>query len=78
MFRPIERFKSVLFTHKENDDELESAIDAFYYKPGVSVEHITRRFGNYRVTTIRTIYEHPPSRKFIQRHKNDGGEISAA
>ena len=78
MFRPVERFKSILFTHKANDDELEGAIDAFYYKPGVRVTHRTRRFGNYRITTIRTTYEHPTTNKLIQRHKNDGGEVSTA
>lgn len=78
MFRPIERFKSILFTHRVNDDELEGAIDAFYYKPGASVTHKTRRLGDYRITTIRTIYEHPTTNKLVQRHENDGGEVSAA
>ena len=56
MFRPVQGFNSILFTHKANDNELESAIDAFYYKPGVSVTHRTCWLGNYRITTIRTTY----------------------
>ena len=78
MFRPVERFTSFLFTHRANDDELEGAIDAFYYKPGTSVTHKTRRLGKYRITTIRTIYEHPTTNKFIQRQQTGGDEISAA
>jgi hypothetical protein len=66
MFRPVDRFTSYLFTHKANDHELESAIDTFYFKPGTSVTHRTRRFGNYRITTIRTTYEHPTSEKLIR------------
>jgi hypothetical protein len=66
MFSPADRFTSYLFTHKANDHELEGAIDAFYFKPGTSVTHRTRRFGNYRITTIRTTYEHPTSQKLLR------------
>ena len=80
MFRPIERFTSVLFTHKAKDAELEGAIDAFYCEQCqcVHVSHKTHCFGNYRITTIRTTYEHPTTNKLVQRHENDGGEVSAA
>ena len=80
MFQPIERFTSILFTHKAKDAELEGAIDAFYCEQcrGVHVKHSTHCFGNYRITTIRTTYEHPTTNKFIRRQQTGGDEISAA
>ena len=79
MHRPRSRFTSILFTHKAKDAELEGAIDAFYSEPtGVRVSHRTRRFGDYRITMIRTTYEHPTTNKLVHRHKDDGGEISTA
>ena len=80
MFQPIERFTSILFTHKAKDAELEGAIDAFYCEQcrDVDIRHSTHCIGNYRITTIRTTYEHPTTNKLIQRHENDGGEVSAA
>jgi len=67
MFRPIQKFLSILFTHRANDNELEDAIDAFYLKPGnVQISHKTHRFGNYRITTIRTTYEHPTAQGLLR------------
>lgn len=68
MPRPIERFTSFLFTHKAKDAELEGAIDAFYCEncQGVHVKHQTHSIGNYRITMIRTTYEHSTAQRFIR------------
>ena len=76
MFRPVRRFTSVLFTHKENDEELQGAIDAFFYKPGqYTVINRTHCIGNYRITTIRTTYEHPTTRRLLRRRQVGGDEV---
>jgi hypothetical protein len=68
MLRPVHQFTSFLFTHKAKDYELEGAIDAFYCETsqGVRVKHTTHSVGNYRITMIRTTYEHPTSKKLLR------------
>ena len=77
MFRSIERFTSILFTHKAKDAELEGAIDAFYCEQCrcVHVSHKTHCFGDYRITTIRTTYEHPTTQKLLRYRQTGSDEI---
>ena len=78
MFNQVERFTSILFTHKRKDAELEGAIDAFYCEQCrcAHVSHKTRCFGNYRITTIRTTYEHPTTKKLLCHGQASGDEVS--
>ena len=80
MFKTVERVTSFLITHKAKDAELEGAIDSFYCEQCcfVRVSHKTRCIGNYRITTIRTTYEHPSTRKFIRCKQASSDDVSSA
>ena len=74
MFSAIQKTTSILFTHKDHDSELEGAIDSFYCSK-CQTSHRIHFIGDFRITMIRTIHEHPTTKKIIRYRQARSNEI---